>query len=163
MRTESNVTRSPGLPTSVMTVIVSPVETLYCLPPVLMTANNLLPSCSICLVFHPPPPCASIFNTASAIAMPLATDFHRGLPPQDPELDACEPRNCFNSGTSGGEVSPNISKVWSVHLHCATTRLQGKAVFIAKLKTAAQYEWPARYSNRASSTKLGASCQPSHS
>jgi hypothetical protein len=78
-------------------------------------------------VIHAPrlpstPAVGSIFNPASAIAMPLATDFHRGLPPrQDPELEAREHRNRFNGGTSGGEVSPNISKVSSAHFHCATT------------------------------------------
>jgi len=76
--------------------------------------------------------------------MPLTAD----LPPcQDPELEAREHRNRFNGGTSGGEVSPNKSKVLSVHLHCATTRLHGKAAFIAKLRTAAQDERPARYSS----------------
>jgi hypothetical protein len=49
-----------------------------------------------------------------------------GFPPrQDPELEAREHRNRFNGGTSGGEVSPKISKVSSVHLHCATTRRRG--------------------------------------
>src|ERR1700730_1132746 len=128
MRTRSNVTRSPGLPASAMTVIVSPAATLYCLPPVSMTAHKLLPSGSLRLVFHPPPPWGSIFNTASSIAMPLATDFHRGLPPrQDPELKAREHRNRLNGGTSGGEVSPNISKVSSVQLQCATTTLRNNA------------------------------------
>ena len=36
-----------------------------------------------------------------------------------------------------------------------------KAAFVAKSGTAAQYERPARYSAWASSTKLGAGCQPS--
>jgi hypothetical protein len=80
------------------------------------------------LAFHPPPPWESIFNPASAIAMPLAADFHRGLPPhQDRELEAREHPNRFDGGTSGGEVSPNISKVSSVHLHCATTSLLNNA------------------------------------
>jgi hypothetical protein len=96
--------------------------------------------------------------------MPLAADFHRGLPPrQDPELEAREHRNRFTGGTSGGEVSPNISKVSSAHLHCATTSLRNvpmaKAAFIAK--SATQDEQPTRYSIRASSTKLDAGCQPS--
>jgi hypothetical protein len=81
--------------------------------------------------------------------MPLATDFRRGFPPrQDPELKAREHRNRSSGGTFGGEAQ---------QLHCPTTRLQGKAAFIAKLTTAAQDEWPAR---GASSTKLGAGCQP---
>src|ERR1700738_1484314 len=114
MRTRSNVTRSPGLPASVMTVIVSPAATLYCLPPVLMTANNLLSSCSMRLVFHRPAVAEHLhygFITASEIAMPLATDFCRGLPSrQDLELEAREHRNRFYGGTFGVEVSPNISK-----------------------------------------------------
>jgi hypothetical protein len=37
-----------------MTVMVSPAETLYCLPPVLMTANILLFPCSFRLWRVPP-------------------------------------------------------------------------------------------------------------
>jgi hypothetical protein len=72
--------------------------------------------------------------------MPLATDFHRGLPPrQDPELEAREYRNRFNGGTSGGEVSPNISKVSSPifiaqQLDCATTRPHGQGCVHCKIK-----------------------------
>jgi hypothetical protein len=67
--------------------------------------------------------------------------FHRRLPPrQYPELEARENRNRFNGGTSGGEVSPNTSKVSFVHIHCATSFIaqqrvpMAKAAFIAKLR-----------------------------
>lgn len=89
-------------------------------------------------VIHAPrlpstPAVGSIFNPASAIAMPLAPDFHRGLPPrQDPELEAREHRNRFNGGTSGGEVSsvhPYCAKI-----HCATTRSHGQGCVHRKIK-----------------------------
>jgi len=34
---------SPAAPSSAMTVMMSPAETLYCLPPVLITANIVFP------------------------------------------------------------------------------------------------------------------------
>jgi hypothetical protein len=83
------------------------------------------------LVFHRPAVAEHLhygFITASEIAMPLATDFCRGLPSrQDLELEAREHRNRFYGGTFGVEVSPNISKGSSVDLHCATTSLRNNA------------------------------------
>jgi hypothetical protein len=92
--------------------------------------------------------------------MPLAPDFHRGLPPrQDPELEAREHRNRFNGGTSGVKYRPSIP---IAQKFIAQRRVpMAKAAFIAKLndRNPRRPAGPLFYPGV--TTKLGAGCQPS--
>jgi hypothetical protein len=88
---------------------VSPAETLYCLPPVLITANNSLPSYSMRPNQAKNLPSSARYCNAAGRRMPAAGHLIPKLQNfQDLDWRFANPQSRLYGGTSGGEMSPGL-------------------------------------------------------